>query len=106
MKSLRTLFFALAVTALGGLVAPGTASSEPGGLHLNLTPFGGYATWAKEVNLDDRPEFGGRVGVGFGRYIGVEGYYAWMSTHTQNGLTLFVPVPASTAPSESYDIQR
>ena len=106
MKPLRMIFFALAVTALGNLLAPATARSEPGGLHLNLTPFGGYATWAKEVNLDDKPEFGGRVGVGFGRHFGVEGYYAWMSTHTQHGTTLYVPVPASTAPSESYDIQR
>ena len=106
MKLLRMIFFALAVTALGSLLAPVAARSEPGGLHLNLTPFGGYGTWAKEVNLDDRPEFGGRVGVGFGRHFGVEGYYAWMSTHTQDGPTLYVPVPATGAPSENYDIQR
>lgn len=105
MKSLRTLFFALAVTALGGLVAPGTASSEPGGLHLNLTPFGGYATWAKEVNLDDKPFFGGRVGIGLGKFIGVEGYYSWMSTHTQGGQALYVDTPPSVLSEFTYDIQ-
>ena len=41
MKSLRTIVFALSAVLLGGLGAPRAAMSEPGGLHLNLTPFGG-----------------------------------------------------------------
>jgi len=86
MKSLRTICFALSVMLLGGSWSPRSASSEPGGLHLNITPFGGYADFAKEVNLDDRPEFGGRLGIGFGRYISIEGYYAWMSSHTRSPL--------------------
>ena len=68
MKSWRTTVFALSFMLLGGLLSPRPASSEPGGLHLNITPFGGYATWAEEVNLDDKAEFGGRLGIGFGRY--------------------------------------
>jgi len=107
MKSSRMIFVAMAVTALGWLTAPRMASSEPGGLHLNLTPFGGYAVWAKEVNLDDRPLFGGRVGLGFGRYVGIEGYYSWMSTHTNSGSaeSLFVATPPSLAAEQSVDIQ-
>jgi outer membrane protein OmpA-like peptidoglycan-associated protein len=108
MKSLRTIVFALSAALLGGLGAPRIAMSEPGGLHLNLTPFGGYSDFAREVNLDDRPEFGGRVGIGFGRYIGIEGYYAWMSTHTHTGSSdsLFISSPKSLAPRQEVNIQR
>jgi outer membrane protein OmpA-like peptidoglycan-associated protein len=106
MKSLRTIFFALSITALGGLLAPGTARSEPGGLHLNLTPYGEYATWAKEVNLDDRPGFGGRVGIGFGRYLGIEGYYSWMRPHTLHGPAFWVDTPPSALAPVNYDMQR
>jgi outer membrane protein OmpA-like peptidoglycan-associated protein len=101
MKSLRMSLVVLTVLLLQGLSAPGTATSEPGGLHLNLTPFGGYATWAKDVNLDDKPMFGGRVGIGFGRHLGVEGYYSWMKTHTEygSGDSLFTAA-SLTAPSD------
>ena len=108
MKSLRTVVFALGFVVLG---APGVArfaQGEPASLHLNITPFGGYSDFAKEVNLDDRPEFGGRLGIGFGRYIGIEGYYAWMSTHTKSGSadSLFVATPASRAAEENVSVSR
>ena len=73
MKLLKLFSVALTVLALQGLLAPERARSEPGGLHLNLTPFGGYAKWAKDVNLAGKPEFGFRAGLGFGRHLGVEG---------------------------------
>lgn len=108
MKSWRTTVFALSFMLLGGLLSPRPASSEPGGLHLNITPFGGYATWAEEVNLDDKAEFGGRLGIGFGRYIGIEGYYAWMNTTTKSGpaSVLYVETPPAVGPDEEVDIQR
>jgi len=85
MKSLRLSFGVVAVVLLQALLGPGAARSEPGGLHLNLTPYGGFGTWAKDVNLDDKPLFGGRVGLGFGRHLGIEGHYGWMKTHTEYG---------------------
>jgi len=108
MKSLRTILFALSAVVLGGAWAPRFAASEPASLHLNITPFGGYADFAKEVNLDDRPLFGGRLGIGFGRYIGIEGYYAWMNTHTKSGpaSVLWVTTPPAAGPEEEVDIQR
>jgi outer membrane protein OmpA-like peptidoglycan-associated protein len=102
MKPLRTLAV-LAVVTIATLTGTRVASSEPGGLHLNLTPFGEFATWGKDVNLDDKPGFGGRVGIGLGRHLGVEGYYGWMKTHTEygSGDSLFLVTPASlTAPSD------
>jgi len=85
MKSLRMSLVVLAVFLLQGPSAPGTARSEPGGVHVNITPFIGYGTWAKEVNLDDNLTYGARLGLGFGRRLGVEGYYKWMKTNTIYG---------------------
>src|SRR5690242_5428061 len=75
MSRLRMICVALATMLLPLLTPPGMARAEVGGLHLNITPYGGYGVWAKEVNLTNRGLFGARVGVGFGPYIGVEGSY-------------------------------
>jgi outer membrane protein OmpA-like peptidoglycan-associated protein len=85
MKLLRPLVAMLTVFLLHDLASPGTARSEPGGLHLNLTPYGGYGVWALDINLANKAMFGGRVGVGFGRYLGIEGSYGWMHTRTEYG---------------------
>ena len=106
MRPLRKLCVLAAVT-IATLSAARAARSEPGGLHLNITPFGGYADWAKDVNLDDRPMFGGRVGLGLGRHLGVEGYYSWLNTHTHYGTgdSLFVGSPASRSPHSDQSIR-
>ena len=95
----------LAVLVLQGLAFAGIARSEPGGLHLNLTPFGGYATWAKDVNLKDKPVFGGRVGIGLGRHLGVETYYSWMKTKTVYGSGDSLFTASSLTPSSDQSIQ-
>src|SRR5206468_2222697 len=51
MKALRMLAV-LAVVVVATLAPTRTARSEPGGLHLNLTPFGGYWDWGKEIKFD------------------------------------------------------
>jgi len=104
MKPLR-MFAVLAVAAIATLSGTREARSEPGGLHLNITPFGGYADWAKEVNLDDKPMFGGRVGLGFGRYLGVESYYSWLKTHTFHGTGDPLYVTPSVAPASDQSVQ-
>jgi OOP family OmpA-OmpF porin len=106
MKTLR-MFVVMAVVASAILSGARTASSEPGGLHLNITPFGGYWQWGNEVNLDNKAFFGGRVGIGFGRYLGIEGYYSWMHTHTEFGIgdTLFIPTPPSLSPDSEQELQ-
>jgi OOP family OmpA-OmpF porin len=85
MNRLRLTLVALATLLLPALTLPGAARSEVGGLHLDLTPYGGYGVWAKEVNLNNRGLFGGRVAVGFGRYFAVEGSYGRMKTRTLYG---------------------
>jgi len=85
MNRLQTCLAALAATAALALTLPVTAPAEVGGLHLNVTPYGGYAVWAKEVNLANRGMYGVRAGLGFGRYVGIEGSYGWMKAHTLYG---------------------
>lgn len=92
---------ALSVAALAiliGITVPRAGQGEIGGLHFNITPFGGYREWANEANLDSKMLFGGRLGVMMGRYIGIEGYYSWMSSETKEGVdSLFLPFgPAGT----------
>jgi outer membrane protein OmpA-like peptidoglycan-associated protein len=102
----RFIVFPIAVVAC--LWSPGAARSEVGGAHLNITPYGGYADWSKDVNLKGKPFFGGKVGIGLGRFIAVEGYYGWMRDETHYGVgdSLFmVPSSVSTAPSSDLDIQ-
>lgn len=106
MKSLRTKLSVMAALALA-LSFPGAARSEVGGLHLNITPFGGYADWAKEINLKNRANFGGRLGIGLGRLISVEGYYGWMRTPTEYGTgdSLFFEPGISNSPGRNMDLQ-
>ena len=106
MKALRMLAL-LAVVVVATLAPTRTARSEPGGLHLNLTPFGGYWDWGKEIKFDKHAFYGGRVGLGFGRYLGVEGYYSWLNTHTHygNGDSLFMGSPASRSPHSDQSIR-
>jgi outer membrane protein OmpA-like peptidoglycan-associated protein len=99
------MFVVLAVVAIATLSATRTARSEPGGLHLNLTPFGGYWEWANEVNLDSKAFFGGRVGIGLGRHLGVEGYYSWMTTHTKYGLGDSLFTSTSLSPQADMEVQ-
>jgi hypothetical protein len=105
MKSLRKAIVLVAATSAAFLAAPRHASSEVGGVHLNVTPFVGYGDWAKEINLDNKAYFGGRLGVGIGPYLGVEGYYGWMGTHTEYGTGDSLFSAPSTSPRNTIDLQ-
>ncbi|HTK69497.1 MAG TPA: OmpA family protein, partial [Candidatus Eisenbacteria bacterium] len=67
------------------LLLPATALAEVDGLHLNLTPYLGYASWAKETNMENDLIYGGRLGLGFGKRFGIEGSYGKSSSKTQEG---------------------
>ena len=104
MNRLRMGLIALAMLALQVFAPPGTARSEVGGLHLNITPYGGYGVWAKEVNLNNRGMYGGRLGLGFGRYIGIEGSYGWMKTRTEYGTGDSLFTASSFTPSTQQSV--
>ncbi len=102
MRLMRTAALALTSLLLLGSLTPRPAHSEPGGLHLNITPYVGWRVWAKDVNLANKPVLGARVGLGLGSRLGIEGYYSWMSTKTEYGTgdSLLYYGTALTPPSD------
>jgi len=85
------------VLALGLTIAgPGTGRAEVDGIHLNLTPYAGFPDIATHVNLEQKPLYGGRVGLMFGKYLGIEGTYGRMGSSTIAGKLPFVGDTTST----------
>jgi outer membrane protein OmpA-like peptidoglycan-associated protein/opacity protein-like surface antigen len=82
----RMAAFAVAV------LAP-VAAHAVDGPHVTLFPWGGYTHYAKNVNLDDQPVYGGSLGLWLYRYIGIEGHFGASSTNTVNGFTLYALTP-------------
>src|SRR5690349_11784364 len=78
---------------------PSAVMAQVNGVHVTAFPWGGYANFAKNVNLDDEPLFGGTLGLNFHRHVGVEGHIGWIATHTQDGFTHYA-VPLPPAPTE------
>ncbi len=100
MRSLHTRFAALVVAVAGFMIgSPGASHAEVAGIHLNVTPSAGFATWSPNFTLLDTLLYGGGVGVGLGRVFAVEGSFGKSSTDTQegNGPNAWVQfVPGST----------
>src|SRR5436190_188927 len=85
MRSFRAHFAALLMVAISCVSVAPAAKAEVGGFHLNITPYGGFATWDEETNVQDKFLYGGRLGLGFGRYIGVEGTWGQTKSQTHDG---------------------
>jgi len=105
----RELYLAFAFIAAALLFVARSARSEIGGVHVDMTPYGGYADWAREINLENKHFLGGKLGIGFGRFMGVEGYYGWGRGRTEYGTgdSLFqVSRAVSSTPSSEVDIQH
>lgn len=85
MRSFRTRLAALAIAAIGCSLLTPSARAEVGGLHLNLTPYAGFNAWDGETNLQDKFLYGGRVGIGFGKVIGIEGTWGRNKSETEVG---------------------
>jgi len=84
MRRSHTHTAAVFFVALGLVLChPTQSTGEVGGFHVNLTPYAGFANWARETNVDDKLIWGGRAGFGLGRYIGLEGNYGITSTQTE-----------------------
>jgi len=96
MRSFKARFAALLLVAISCVSVAPAAKAEVGGFHLNITPYGGFATWDQETNVQDKFLYGGRLGLGFGRYIGVEGTWGQTNSKTHDG---FGAQPYVSAPS-------
>src|SRR5215210_4290 len=87
MRSFRARLAALILAAIGCMSMGHTAAlAEVGGLHLNLTPYGGFAAWDGETNVQDKFLYGARVGIGLGKVLGIEGSYGQTKSQTHQGL--------------------
>jgi outer membrane protein OmpA-like peptidoglycan-associated protein/opacity protein-like surface antigen len=85
MRSFRARLAAVVLAAIGCLSIGNSARAEVGGLHLNLTPYAGFAAWDGETNVQDHFLYGGRVGIGFGRVFGIEGTWGQTKSQTHEG---------------------
>src|SRR4249920_1443452 len=77
MLSRKTL---ASVLVLASLALAGAAHAEVTGVKLVLTPYAGITLWDQLVKLEEKAIYGGRAGLQFGRYIGVEGTYGFSPT--------------------------
>ena len=85
MRSFRARLATLISAAIACmLITPSASRAEVGGFHLNITPYAGFNTWASETNAQDKFLYGGRLGLGFGKVIGIEGTYG-ISKHPDPG---------------------
>src|SRR5690349_7219120 len=86
MRSFRARLAAVVMAAIGCLsIGSSAVRAEVGGLHLNLTPYAGFAAWDGETNVQDHFLYGGRVGIGFGRTFGIEGTWGQTKSQTHEG---------------------
>ncbi len=60
----------------------GVAHAEVTGVKLTLSPYAGLVLWDQIVKYEDKPIYGGRAGLWFGRYIAVEGTYGYCPTRS------------------------
>lgn len=104
MRSIRARLAALFVATIGFVICtPHVSQAEVGGFHVNLTPYAGFATWAKDTNLQDKLMYGGKVGLMFGKTFGIEGTYGMSASDTQEngGLESYVrAIPGSSVDAD------
>lgn len=74
-KPLASLLAAGAVAFVVASALAGAARAEVTGVKLTLSPYAGVTLWDQTVKLEERPIYGGRLGLQFGRRIGLEGTY-------------------------------
>jgi outer membrane protein OmpA-like peptidoglycan-associated protein/opacity protein-like surface antigen len=102
MTSARKYISSPLILALA-LIAPSRpAFAQVDGPHVVLFPWGGYANFAKNVNIKDKPLFGGTAGLFVHKYVGVEAHLGYLKTNTITGFTHYSidPAPAILVPEE------
>lgn len=59
----------------GALLQPDLAHAQTDGISYTFSPSYNLLQWSDELGIEDTELFGGRLGMNFGRYLGLEGYY-------------------------------
>jgi OmpA-OmpF porin, OOP family len=68
------------ILGLACWVMAGAAHAQVTGVKLTVSPYAGFTLYDQLVKLDDTVIFGGRVGLWFNNYVGVEGTYGYSPT--------------------------
>src|SRR5258706_9075624 len=97
MKSVRIIAATLAVASWYVTLMAGTAHAQTHGVSMTVEPWGGYANFAKNVNLDDKSIFGGTLGFYPFRYVGIEGHLGYATPQTFHGFTPYAITPPTPA---------
>lgn len=100
----RFLWVALVALFAGSVMTPQAAFAQVNGVHVTVTPWGGYANYAKNVNLEDGTVYGGSLGLMFHRYFGIEGHLGRSSTQTIHGFTHYAITPPTVAIPREVDV--
>jgi outer membrane protein OmpA-like peptidoglycan-associated protein/opacity protein-like surface antigen len=91
MNGIRRALCALVLAACSALMAAQSRAQ------VVIEPWGGYFNFAKNVNVEDKPIFGGTLGIYPFRYIGLEGHLGYTSTETVHGFTPYFITPPDPA---------
>ena len=79
---------------LGILSTASASRAEITGFHVNLSPYAGITLWDQTVRYEDKPIYGGRLGLNFGNRVSLEGTYG------------FCPTNQSVTPLEKTDVHH
>lgn len=103
-KMQRFLWVALVAMSAGSLITPQISSASVNGPHVTITPWGGFTNYAKNVNLEDEPLYGGSLGLMFHKYFGIEGHIGRGSTQTIHGFTKYAITPPAVPIPQDVDL--
>ena len=81
---MKTMYRAVLMAAVFVFLLPLSARSEIKEGSFELEPFGGWNLFETHQNLQDRPEWGGRLGYNFTRHFGIEGAVEFINTNVDN----------------------
>jgi len=87
MTTVRRLMVVMIVVMAGVFTLPTATRAQVDGLHLTLYPWFGIGDFARDTNFDDETIWGGTLGLGINKYLGIEGHLGKMNTQTINGFT-------------------
>lgn len=103
MRSTRIWMASLGLALLTTLHAH-AAYSQLQGSYVTIEPWGGYAKFAKNVNFENAPYYGGTVGIMPYRYIGIEGHVGNGAMNSRSGFTPYTVLPQFTTTARALHL--
>jgi outer membrane protein OmpA-like peptidoglycan-associated protein len=82
MRRLPVVAMAMVSALACWAASPTPARAEVAGFHVNITPYAGIMSWADQTNAENKALYGGRLGLMFGKRLGIEGSYGRSNTET------------------------